>query len=113
MAALLLWESRAGGALLTQYPPPNNPIHLQTPLAPAPKEALSRPDRRIDEKIDGGSWTEAPEKVGFAHTYIVLKASLASTYLTCHGDGSIILLWGVKEKKAVKKFRWHKRSVES
>lgn len=51
MAALLLWESRAGGALLAQYPSPNNPIHLQTPHAAAPREALSRPDR-IGENIE-------------------------------------------------------------
>lgn len=77
------------------HPPANSPCTCT-------KRGIVKTRQDRWENRDGGSWTKAFGKVGFAPTCIVLKASLASTYLTCHGDGSIILLWGVKEKKAVK-----------
>lgn len=61
MAGLLLWESRAGGALLVRYPssrqlppPANSPCTCL-------REASSKPDRRMGEKdrwryLNRGSW---------------------------------------------------------
>lgn len=99
---------------LSDILPPDNRLHLQTPHASAwERHRRAQTEGRV-RKIDGGSWMEAAGKVGFAHAWIGLKSSLASTFLlNLPRQWLYLLTMGVKKKeKKSSKIKGHKRSVE-
>lgn len=85
---------------LSNILPPDNRLHLQTPHAPAWERHCQDQTEGWVRKIDGGSWTEAAGKVGFALTWVGLKSSLASTFLlNLLWQWLYLLTMGVKKKK--------------
>lgn len=83
MTGLLLWESRAGEALLVQYP--SSSAVLSTCKIPTHLHQEWHCQDQTEgwvRKMDGGSWTEAAGRVGFAHNLTGLEASsVSSTFL--------------------------------